>query len=502
MSIDRMGTMETGQFIRRNVRGRQMRLRIIAFHLAAMLVVLSPLVAVEVLMRLCVPAPPVDPEDPYVSFTGLHPLFALNAAGTHFETAEERLAAFCRQSFAAVKAPNTFRIFCLGGSTVQVRPYSVQTSLTAWLALNLQAAQPDTDWEVINCGGISYASYRLVPIMEELLDYEPDVFVIYTGHNEFIEDRTYGRLKRAPRPLIRLHRALLHLRTYALADRWVADRSGTGGSKTVLGPAVRAKLDLEEGLGSYHRDAAWREGTLEQFRRNLEALVRMSRAADVPVILMNPVSNLKDSPPFKSEFRADLGEDGRQQVTDFMERAEGLDWSDTYGKIALLQKAVEIDDRHAGLLFRIGTCHHRLGRFAESKQWFLRAKEEDICPLRALEPMHEAIVETARRYGVPLVDVRSRIEGRTEDGIPGDEWLLDHVHPSIAGHQMIADALYRVLEEMQLVRTPESWQARRDALWHDHLASLGQAYFAQGAARLKRLRQWSRGRIPKEAPAP
>ena len=472
------------------------------FHPAAALVVLLPLGVVELVVRWCVPAPAVEARDPYVSFSGLQPLFVLDAAGTRFELSPERLEAFRPQSFAAVKGPNTFRVFCLGGSTVQGRPYSVETSLTAWLALNLQAAQPDTDWEVVNCGGISYASYRLVPIMEELLDHEPDLFIIYTGHNEFIEDRTYGRLKRAPRPLIRLHRALLHLRTYALADRWVADYGSARRSKTVLPPGVRAKLDFEEGLGSYHRDAAWREGTLEHFRRNLETLVRMSRAADVPLILMNPVSNLKDSPPFKSAFCADLTEDGRQEVMDSMERAEDLDWSDTYGKITLLQKAAMTDDRHAGLLFRIGTCYHRLGRFAEAKQWFLRAKEEDICPLRALEPMHEAIVETARRYDVPLVDVRRQIEDRTEDGIPGDGWLLDHVHPSIEGHQMIADALYRVMEEMQFVQTPDGWQAQRDELWHDHLASLGDAYFAHGAARLKRLREWSRGHIPKEASTP
>ena len=34
-------------------------------------------------------------------------------------------------------------------------------------------------------------------------------------------------------------------------------------------------------------------------------------------------------------------------------------------------------------------------------------------------------------------------ERQSEAGIVGDEWLLDHVHPSIQGHQQIADALFR-----------------------------------------------------------
>ena len=47
---------------------------------------------------------------------------------------------------------------------------------------------------MINCGGVSYASYRLGPILDEVLGYEPDLIMLYTGHNEFLEARTYPRL--------------------------------------------------------------------------------------------------------------------------------------------------------------------------------------------------------------------------------------------------------------------------------------------------------------------
>lgn len=493
-----MGAMETGRSIFRNVRGRWARLRIIMFHLAAVLVVLSPLVGVEVLTRLCVSAPPVDPEDPYVSFTGLRPLFALNAAGTHFETAEERLAAFRRQSFVAAKGSRAFRIFCLGGSTVQGRPYSVETSLTTWLQLNLRAAQPETDWEVINCGGISYASYRLVPILEELLQHEPDLFIICTGHNEFLEEVSYGRLKRTPRVLIRLHRVLLNLRSYSLADHWLFHRRIRHSRRTVLSADVRTKLDMDKGLESYRRDDARRRGTVEHFRRNLETMVRMCREARVPIILVNPVSNLKDCPPFKSEFRADLSQEQRQRVTDLIERAETLDWTDTYGKIELLEQAVAIDDRHAALLYHIGACYEHLGRFAEAKKWFLKAKEEDVCPLRMLEAMHDVILDIAAGGHVPLVDVRSLIEERTPGGIPGDKWLPDHVHPSIEGHQLIADELCGTMEKMKLVRVGDDWQTVRDELRQQHLSSLNEVYYLRGTQQLKRLQEWSRGRIPAE----
>ncbi|MBA7651938.1 hypothetical protein ES703_59767 [subsurface metagenome] len=480
---------------------RRGRSRVVFFHLAAIVVVLSPLVVGELVLRLCVPAPPVGLDDPYVSFSSLRPLFVLDSTGSRFETAENRLTYFCPQSFAAAKSPETFRVFCLGGSTVQGRPYAVETSFTTWLELNLRAARPGADWEVVNCGGVSYATYRLVPIMRELLGYGPDLFIIYTGHNEFLEDRTYRRLKRTPRALIRLHEVMLNLRSYSLAHQFLSRRrarrtDADGSSKAILPTEVQARLDFRDGLESYHRDQAWRQGTIEHFGHNLETMVRMSRDAGVPVILVNPVSNLKDCPPFKSESRTDLSERRMQRVLELRERAGKLDWADAYGKVRLLEQAAALDSRHAGLLYLIGKCYEHIRRSTEAKKWFALAKEEDVCPLRILEPMHDAILDVAARHRVPLVDVKALIEERTEDRIPGDEWLLDHVHPSVAGHQLIADELYQVMEDMELVRTPRGWRARRDDLRQRHLSSLNEAYYARGVARLKWLHEWSRGPMP------
>lgn len=484
--------------------GRQgRRVRAILFRLGAVLTGLLLLALVELVIRLFVPAPAINLEDPFVSFNRLSPLFTLDSTGRRFETAEERLSAFCPQSFAATKGPETLRVFCLGGSTVQGRPYSVETSFTTWLELNLRAARPGADSEVINCGGISYATYRLVPIMQELLEYEPDLFIVYTGHNEFLEDRTYERVKKKARVLIRMHRKMLKLRIYSLAHQFLSQRGSQRtharrSSKTILSAEVRAKLDFQKGLKAYHRDEAWREGIIAHFEHNLETMVKACRREGAPILLVNPVSNLKDCPPFKSERRSDLSESEIRRVVELQEEAAKLDWSDTHGKIRLLEQAAAIDNRNAGLLFLLGKCNAHIGRYSEAKKWFVMAKEEDVCPLRILEPMHKIIRDVADRYDIPLVDVKMLIEDRTEIGIPGDEWLLDQVHLSITGHRLIADALYEVMEKNGMVRTPADWQAGRDELYKAHLSSLNEAYYARGAARRKRLGEWSRGRIPAE----
>jgi lysophospholipase L1-like esterase len=339
-------------------------------------------------------------------------------------------------------------------------------------------------------------------MMAELLEREPDLFVIYSGHNEFLEDRTYGELKVLPRWLSWFHLILLDLRLYSLAHDFVAGhrrgRAGAGErAGTVLPAEVQTRLDLEDGLNGYHRDDEWRRNTVEHFRFNLEKMVRMARRAGVPVILMNPASNLADCPPFKSEHGAGLPENVARRVDEIWQRARDLEPDDMQGKVLLLEQAVALDGRHAGLLYHLGRCFESLGRLDEAKRYFERAKEEDVCPLRIIEPMHESIRMVARDYSVPLIDVKALFEERCEGGIVGDEMLLDHVHPSIGGHQLIAMELFRVMAGMNMTADPPGWKAARDELWRQQISSLDSAYYARGEARLQRLLEWSRGRIPK-----
>ncbi len=86
-----------------------------------------------------------------------------------------------------------FRIVCLGGSATYGRPFFDHTSFAGWLRAFLPKADPSRKWEVINAGAISYASYRVKGLMAELARFEPDLFIVYMGHNEFLERRTMPR---------------------------------------------------------------------------------------------------------------------------------------------------------------------------------------------------------------------------------------------------------------------------------------------------------------------
>src|SRR5690606_14658222 len=123
----------------------------------------------------------------------------------------------------------------------------------AWLELGLKAADPSRDWDVVNCGGVSYASYRLVPILEEVLGYDPDLLVVCTGQNEFLEDRSYAHIKDAPEALAWPQRQISGLRTYNMLRGAFLNAAGRGDpepaeGRAEFGPESDAMLDWKGGV--------------------------------------------------------------------------------------------------------------------------------------------------------------------------------------------------------------------------------------------------------------
>ncbi|MFP6751614.1 MAG: SGNH/GDSL hydrolase family protein, partial [Pirellulaceae bacterium] len=193
----------------------------------------------EILLALAGISPLIDQQDPLVGFAESLPLFVEDEENpTRLVTATNKLAYFNPQSFPATKAAGTRRIFCLGGSTTHGRPYDDRTSFAGWLREFLPLADPAQHWEVINAGGVSYASYRVAAVSEQLLDLEPDLLIIYTGHNEFLEELSYPELKNRSRLVKQATLLAARSRVFTLLFKGLKTISGSRGQPTMLGSEV------------------------------------------------------------------------------------------------------------------------------------------------------------------------------------------------------------------------------------------------------------------------
>ena len=472
-----------------------------SFKVLAVALAFAPFIAFELGLRAFGVAENNDSSDPFAGFGSNIPVFERD--GELWRTSAKRMPFLPAQTFPADKPQNGFRVFCFGGSTVHGRPYEAATAFPRWLELELSATHPDRNIEAINCGGVSYASYRIVPMLREILDHSPDLIVVATGHNEFLEDRTYHSLKSRTSVQswidnlghkIRIVRAGRHLLRgdNARQPQGNPDRDGD----------FETRLDTENGYESYHRDAEWRARVVEQFQEAVQTMVDLCAARDTRLLLVNLGSNVRDCPPFKSEHRSDLTAVEESRWREAFERGSRADTEKSLNHALEAYRAAEaIDDRHALLHWRIARCLDRLGQSDRAKEHYLKAKDEDICPLRMFDSLYAFQTRLAAANNIPLVDARSELERQCTDGIPGNDWYLDHVHPTIGGHQEIARSIAATIHNAGLLPNPiRPWPTEeRKAAYADQFKRLGPVYLGNGRRRLEWLEGWAnRNRLLEE----
>ncbi len=431
--------------------------------------------AMEVVLAVAGVRPLLLTEDPFVGFADNVPQFVPDTRpdGTAIlRTARNKRGLFNYQEFPRAKGDNSVRIFCMGGSTTYGRPYFDEVSFCGWLRAYLQAADPNRHWEVINAGGVSFASYRVTRLMDELSQYQPDLFIVYSGQNEFLEQRSYGGLIDQPDWLINLNASLSGTRVYtALAQLIEAvqpDSLQQAQARSQLNGEVDEILNHTIGPQSYQRDDTLKQQILTHYRLNLVRMVGIARSVDAGILLVQPAINLKDMSPFKSAHREGLDEAALQAWQALYDRAGELAAAgDAAGALALYREALALDDRYAELHYRMGQALFSLGRYAESEQAFQRAVEEDIAPLRMLGAMQRSVAEVAAEAGVPLVDFPEILRTAYREDYPhavfGKEYFVDHVHTSMEGYRRLGLALFDELVSQGIARPDAGWNAARRA---------------------------------------
>ena len=79
----------------------------------------------------------------------------------------------------------TFRIVFVGASTVEGFPYYTELAFPRQVELLLQQQLPNRRIEVLNAAIVGINSFALADFVPRALRCEPDLVVLYAGHNEF-----------------------------------------------------------------------------------------------------------------------------------------------------------------------------------------------------------------------------------------------------------------------------------------------------------------------------
>jgi lysophospholipase L1-like esterase len=190
---------------------------------------------------------------------------------------ELRICNDCQNPLTLPKPPGLFRVFSFGGSATRGAGFPHHGSFSRWLERMLRAAYPERRAEVVNLGRVGYCSEQVKELVREVLAKgEPDLLVIYAGHNEFLDVKAREVLARqnAHRPLTAL-------------SAWLDRRLATARlARELLHPRSPAKFDPRLLFGFHHVRLTPEQidAGLLRYENNLTEIAGLARRRNVPVV--------------------------------------------------------------------------------------------------------------------------------------------------------------------------------------------------------------------------
>lgn len=411
--------------------------------------------------------------------------YAINpeAGRRYFPSTNVTPAVAATDVFLKQKPAGGFRIFVLGGSTAAGYPYLYNGSFSSILKAILKAYYPERYLEIVNLAMPAVTSYAVRNIALELAPYQPDLILVYAGHNEF-----YGGLGVASteslghsRALVNLYLGLGSYKTLQLAGEgllWLRN----GFNKMFGEPAAPPSGTLMERMAQRraipYGSAPYRRAG-EIFQGNLGDVIEYCRQNRVPLLIGSLVSNVRDQKPFMDVFAGPTTEKSwREQYR----AAEALYQSGKFNEaLQALQRCAALDSLPASQYFLQGEIYGALGDTPAAYEAFYRAKDFDGLRFRAAEEINRRIYEMGKKTGVTVVPVKEAFEAASPGGLPGKSLLLEHLHPNLAGYIRMAKTFAEAILNGKFPGTPAAERVP-DSLW---LPNVGVTAVDEEVARIR-----------------
>ncbi len=327
------------------------------------------------------------------------------------------------------KKPGDLRIFSFGGSSTFGFGVESSEAFPARLAEYLRAAHPDRRVVSANFALCGRDSYDMADLAEYSLRFDPDVWILYAGHNDLINYRSrpalHGFLKRHDW----LWGAFFFLEDHS--------RLASGVSRRLDDAA-----DSDLGSGDWARFDAYQERIIRQLISNYERILSNARAHGVRVIVVLPASNLFDQPPMES------GDESARLAALEREALAALERGRSTEAIAAFQSALARAPKSARVHYELGHAFDAIGDSASMYRELTLARDLDQQLWRATSKMQEAQREFAVRNELTVIDAPEAFAAASPNRRVGcnlfrNSVRCDWLHPNALGHDLIARELAR-----------------------------------------------------------
>jgi len=375
-----------------------------------------------------------------------------------------------RNGLTPEKPPHEIRIFAFGESTFHGSHYAPYSNPVRWLELYLKDFLPDKTIRIINFARPGRGIHFTFETFRSALYYRPDYAVFYNGHNDFFpHERKDDVLQDAQSWEKRLKHGLIQSRFLAAVyrnliryrmhrdDKHYEDRIGHPVIET---PPGTLKLS-DRVIASRHESFYWENITF--FKTTLLEILRLAKANHIPLLFLNPVSNLKDFAPIESIHHRPLIPEALAAWEHLYETGTQCQAKGLHGEaLHWYRQATSIDPTHAELNYRMGQAWLALGHVDEARQRFEAAKDYDAVPLRATREIQDIYRNLAAAEGLFLLDPTEVLQPELLSQILGEPLFEDNVHLSLRGHSLVGKQIARAMAGQGWIAPETDWQWHRE----------------------------------------
>lgn len=313
------------------------------------------------------------------------------------------------------RSPGPKTVLAYGASSLVWKKTGRNQKLTNFTERFLDEVRPG-EYRVWNLGSACKDSVFIRRCVNLTIDAEPDVIVLYAGHNDFSGfmgpwPRSVMWISEWGHWLLKLDHALSSTRTYSLVNR----RSGL---PITMGDQPRARMTPEE-------IADAEDVILDAYTANVTRIIEQAAERDAAVVLATLVSNLYEYPTRQKWWWSVLRQAAR-------EGENASPWQSAYAE---------------------GIRLYQDGQYQAALSQFKRARDADP-RTRAPSVLNERIREIAAAHEhVYLVDFEAELDAiGAPEGIGcnffGNDDYCDGIHPNERTNRLLGEALARTILEI------------------------------------------------------
>jgi len=362
-------------------------------------------------------------------------------------------------SFQKNKPPITLRIFAFGGSTTFGQFVGAEASFPGILQSELSQFFPNYNIEVINLGCSGLESERVSILVKAATQYQPDLFVVYSGHNEMMR----GDLKNLPETYVNnIRKTMLSISSIARwLNYWLVTTRNSHKYEILKEEAAALKahkilfynpltIEKEEMQLPSHD---FINNSILTYSKNLKEVILTAKRSDIPILKILPINNIF------YPYMGSAHEDTFTQVDDFKEKLDAsrdMFQKGQYKKaLTYSNKAIELSPQYAYSWYVRGIIHLSLGQTQRALEDLQLAVDLDCRTHRMTSRLQAAMIDMVESFNIPWFDLRPLFHKELKIKT-AQELFIDHVHPTKYGHKLIAMELLPTIKNILENRISEN----------------------------------------------